>query len=77
MYFLCNMYTVIFNKFTSIPFYRLSHKVMGVWFVEKQGVFEKIQVWWGNLKERDDIINGRIILKWTLSKQGERAGTKL
>jgi hypothetical protein len=51
--------------------------MMGVWFVEKQGVFEKIQVWWGKLKERDDIINGRIILKWTLSKQGERARTKL
>ena len=50
--------------------------MIGVWFVEKQGVFEKIQVWWGNLKERDDI-NGRIILKWILSKQGERDGTKL
>jgi len=51
--------------------------MMGVFFVEKQGVFEKIQVWWGNLKERDHIINGWIILKWILSKLGERAGTKL
>jgi hypothetical protein len=51
--------------------------MMGVWFVEKQGVFEKIQVWWGNLKERDHIVNGRVILKWVLSKQGERAGTNV
>jgi hypothetical protein len=51
--------------------------MMDVWFIEKRGVFEKIQVWWGNLKERDHIINGRVILKWVLSKQGERAGTKV
>ena len=44
-----------------MPFYLLSHKMVGVLFVEKQGVFVKIQVWWGNLKERDHIINGRII----------------
>jgi hypothetical protein len=34
-------------------------------------------LWWGNLKERDllEAINGdqRVILKWTVNKQDERA----
>jgi hypothetical protein len=27
--------------------------MVDIWFVEKQGILAKIQVWWGNLKERD------------------------